>query len=264
MIIPKFLYNIIRQPNLWGSIIPLHIITFISLFLIFNQLAPAWWWIATITGYIFINMLGISAGYHRLFCHKSFIVSRPIKLLLLWLGSISGQGSIIFWATVHRGYHHRYSDRDGDPHSPQQGFWHSYMGWMFTIKTGEFSSRSCMDLIRDADCVFIHRYYKTILWTSHLIIALISIDVWLYMFILPAFITLHGFAIQTSFTHTSSLGYTNYAREDHSRNVWWLFPLLGGDCWHNNHHGEPSNPNFGGRRNWEIDPTYWLIKLIKN
>ena len=222
--------------------------------------APWWWWIATIIGYICLTMLGISAGYHRLFCHRSFTVNIVIKRLLLWLGIMAGQGSPIFWIGIHRGYHHRYADTDKDAHSPKHGFWHSYILWMF--KRDSMSIRSTVDLIRDPDMVFAHKHYIKILWATHLILALISIDLWLYLLMFPAFITLHGFLSQTSLTHISFMGYRNYNTSDNSVNSPWLFPFILGESWHNNHHGEGRNPNYG-RKWWELDPTYWIICLIK-
>ena len=222
--------------------------------------APWWWWIATIIGYICLTMLGISAGYHRLFCHRSFTVNIVIKRLLLWLGIMAGQGSPIFWIGIHRGYHHRYADTDKDAHSPKHGFWHSYILWMF--KRDSMSIRSTVDLIRDPDMVFAHKHYIKILWATHLILALISIDLWMYLLMFPAFITLHGFLSQTSLTHISFMGYRNYNTSDNSVNSPWLFPFILGESWHNNHHGEGRNPNYG-RKWWELDPTYWIICLIK-
>ena len=222
--------------------------------------APWWWWIATIIGYICLTMLGISAGYHRLFCHGGFTVNIVIKRLLLWLGIMAGQGSPIFWIGIHRGYHHRYADTDKDAHSPKHGFWHSYILWMF--KRDSMSIRSTVDLIRDPDMVFAHKHYIKILWATHLILALISIDLWMYLLMFPAFITLHGFLSQTSLTHISFMGYRNYNTSDNSVNSLWLFPFILGEAWHNNHHGEGRNPNYG-RKWWELDPTYWIICLIK-
>ena len=173
---------------------------------------------------------------------------------------MAGQGSPIFWIGIHRGYHHRYADTDKDAHSPKHGFWHSYILWMF--KRDSMSIRSTVDLIRDPDMVFAHKHYIKILWATHLILALISIDLWMYLLMFPAFITLHGFLSQTSLTHISFMGYRNYNTSDNSVNSLWLFPFILGEAWHNNHHGEGRNPNYG-RKWWELDPTYWIICLIK-
>jgi fatty-acid desaturase len=252
--------NTIHFPNLWGSIIPMQFVGVYALYTIFIGIAPSWWWIALLVGYVCMKMLGVSAGYHRLFCHKGFKVHTITKRILLWFAIIAGQGSPIYWIGIHRGYHHRYADTDKDAHSPRHGFWHSYILWMFKMRT--MSIRSVVDLLRDPDMVFAHKHYIKIFWLSHFLVALISFELWLYMMGLAAFITLHSFLIQTSVTHLSWAGYRNYNVKDDSVNVIWLFPVVLGEAWHNNHHGDGRNPNYG-KRWWELDPTYWLIKLIR-
>lgn len=253
--------NIFRHSNLWGGIIPMNIFGIYALYSIFSGMAPSWWWIATLVGYVCIKMIGIAAGYHRLFSHRSFKVHTLVERIILWFGILAGQGSPIFWIGIHRGYHHRYSDKDRDAHSPSHGFWHSYILWMFKRET--MSIRSVVDLTRNPMMVFAHKHYIKILWITHGLVALISVDLWLYLMLLPAFITLHSFLAQTSITHLRFMGYKNYYTNDNSVNSPWLFPIILGEAWHNNHHGQARNPNFGGRRWWEIDPTFWIIKLIR-
>jgi len=257
----QILKNSAVLTNLWASIIPMQFIGIFAIYTIIVGSAPSWWWIASICGYICLKMLGIAAGYHRLFSHRSFEVNSIMKKLLLWFGILAGQGSPIFWIGIHRGYHHRYADRPGDAHSPKEGLWHSYMGWMFTRSS--MSIRSVIDLVRDSDMSFAHRHYIKIFWGTHLLVALISIDLWLYLLALPAFITLHSFCINTSLNHIPSIGYQNHDTKDDSVNSVWLFPLILGEAWHNNHHGDGRNPNYGGRHWWELDPTYWFIQAIR-
>lgn len=253
--------NFFKQTNLWASIVPMQIFGIWALYNIVTGQAPNWWWVATIIGYVAFVMLGVSAGYHRLVCHRSFEVTPVVRRILIWLGALAGQSTPIFWAAVHRGYHHRNADKDGDLHSPQDGFWHSYMGWMFTLDN-KLSIKAVIDLMRDPDCAFVHRHYHTILWVVHGLVALISVDLWLYTMLLPAFIGLHSFSLNTSLNHYSVLGYANYKTNDNSTNSIWLFFLILGEAWHNNHHSDMRNPNYG-KKWWELDPTYWIIKLLR-
>jgi fatty-acid desaturase len=252
--------NIFKQSHLWGGLIPLHILGCWSLYTLYLGLAPSWWWIATIIGYIALMTTGISAGFHRMISHNGFETHPIIRKIILYFGVLAIQGSPITWVTLHRGYHHKFSDKEGDPHSPVHGFWHSYMGWMF--KTPSANARSAVDLLRDPYCVFLHEHYKKIVWGSYLLLALIDINLMLYLVVLPALITTHSYSIQTSFNHNKNLGYRNYETNDNSVNTPWLFPVILGDCWHNNHHGDPKNPNYG-RRWWELDIAYWIVCLIK-
>ena len=60
---------------------------------------------------------GITVGYHRLFTHRSFKTSRPVRAVFAVLGSMAVEGPVIEWVATHR-KHHPFSDRPGDPHSP--------------------------------------------------------------------------------------------------------------------------------------------------
>ena len=256
----QLIRNAFMFPNLWGSIIPMQLFGVYAIYNIATGTAPSWWWIATIIGYVLLAMVGVSAGYHRLFCHGGYKVNTVTKRIMLWLAIVAGQGSPIYWVGIHRGYHHKYADTDKDAHSPRQGFWHSYILWMFKMRT--MSIRSVVDLLRDTDMVFAHRHYQAIFWASHLIVALVDFQLWLYLMAFPAFITLHCFLTQTSITHLKWAGYRNYDVRDDSVNVPWLFPFVLGEAWHNNHHAAGRNPKYGHKW-WELDPTYWIIKVIQ-
>jgi stearoyl-CoA desaturase (delta-9 desaturase) len=248
----QLIKNTILHKNLWGSIIPMQFFGMYAIYNIVTGSAPQWWWLATLIGYVGLAMLGISAGYHRLFSHRGYKVNLIVKRFLLWLAILAGQGSPIYWIGIHRGYHHRYTDTDRDAHSPIHGFWHSYILWMFKMRTMRI--RGIADLLKDRDMVFAHRHYQTIFWISHLVVALINFEIWLYLMAFSSFIT--------SVTHLRWAGYRNYNVKDNSVNVPWLWPLVLGEAWHNNHHGDGRNPNYSHRW-WEVDPTYWLINLIR-
>jgi len=261
--VKQVIKNIVTIKHLWGGIIPLHIFGIWAVYNIISGSAPQWWWIATLISWVLMKFIGIGAGFHRLFSHKGYEVSKSMKRFILFCGSMAIQGSALLWVGIHRGAHHRHSDTDLDPHSPMHGFWHSYITWMFTLKDGDVSLRRVSDLLRDQDIVFFHKYYIQIVWIIYGLAALISIDLFFYVLVLPALITLHVFCLQTSLVHYQKLGYRNYDTKDSSANIPWLFPLTQGECWHNNHHGDPKNPNYGGRRWWELDPTYWFINLMR-
>lgn len=252
--------NTIALPQLWAVVVPMQFFGIYAVYDILSSNSPTWWWIATIIGYICFKMIGIAAGYHRLFCHRSFEVNTFVKRIILYFGILGGQGSPIMWVAIHRGYHHRHADTAKDLHSPKDGIWHSYMGWMFKYPT--VSIRSALDLTRDPDMLWVHKYYIPIIYITHILAAMISINLWLYLFMLPMFITLHCFLMQTCLTHLPILGYRNYNVKNDSVNSPWLFPLILGEAWHNNHHGNPKSPNFGGKKWWELDPTFWIIRLL--
>ena len=70
--------------------------------------------------------LGITLGFHRLLTHGSLVVPRPLKYFFSMCGMLSAEGSPIMWVANHR-KHHALSDMEGDPHSPNDGFFWSHM-----------------------------------------------------------------------------------------------------------------------------------------
>ena len=48
---------------------------------------------------------------------------------------------------------------------------------------------------------------------------------------------------------------------DTSTNLWWVALLTFGEGWHNNHHASQTSARHGLRW-WELDATYWAIRLM--
>ena len=54
--------------------------------------------------------LGICLGYHRYISHRSLKLAWPAKAICMFCGVISGEGTPLMWAAVHR-VHHARSDQ---------------------------------------------------------------------------------------------------------------------------------------------------------
>src|SRR5688572_23248482 len=110
---------------------------------------------------------GVTVGFHRLFTHKSFKPNRPVKIVLAILGSMAIQGPVIRWVADHR-KHHKFSDREGDPHSPwrygknlrslTKGFLWAHMMWLFDSEQTP-QRKYAPDLMKDRDIVRISRTF---------------------------------------------------------------------------------------------------------
>ena len=70
----------------------------------------------------------------------------------------------------------------------------------------------------------------------------------------------HSTWLINSATHIK--GYRTVDCDDNSRNLWWAAILTYGEGWHNNHHAHP-NVAQAGLRWWEIDMTWWAIKILQ-
>ena len=64
-----------------------------------------------------IRMFGLTGGYHRYFCHKSFKTTRIFQFILAWIGTAAAQRGPLWWAGHHRS-HHRHADTTEDIHPP--------------------------------------------------------------------------------------------------------------------------------------------------
>ncbi len=85
------------------------------------QRAVNWTDIALLITFNVIAGLGITIGYHRMLTHRSFQPHPVVKFIFLAFGSMAVEGPALEWAATHI-KHHAHSDRDGDPHSPVEGF----------------------------------------------------------------------------------------------------------------------------------------------
>jgi len=80
-----------------------------------------------------LSGFGITVGVHRLWSHRSYEASFPLRFFLMLCNSIANQGSIFHWARDHR-VHHKFSETDADPHNATRGFFFAHMGWLFVKK----------------------------------------------------------------------------------------------------------------------------------
>lgn len=121
-----------------------------------NEILIHWfffWWLSGI---------GITAGAHRLWSHRSYKACTGLRIFLMLCNSMSFQGSIFTWSRDHR-VHHKESDSDGDPHNSSRGFFFAHIGWIMVRKhpnvliAGKKLNHD--DLLQDPVVSFQSRYY---------------------------------------------------------------------------------------------------------
>ncbi len=216
--------------------------------------------------------IGICLGYHRLLTHRSFMTYPWVRYFLATLGSLAGEGTAIDWVANHR-KHHAHSDQEGDPHSPHDGPWWSHMLWLAQAKSPEVHEahlkRWAPDLLKDpwlrkiaSWFLPLHLVFGVLVFLAGWAIGGLTLACsWLVwgVFVRLALV-LHSTWLVNSASHM--WGYRNYRTSDNSRNNWWVALLTYGEGWHNNHHAFPSMAKHGHRW-WEIDLTYWTIRLMR-
>jgi len=109
-----------------------------------------------------VGGIGITAGPHRLWAHKSYKARAPLKALLVTMNLVSFQNSIIEWVRDHHA-HHKWSDTDADPHNIKRGFFFAHMGWLLSRKHPMVKQMGkkldLSDLLADPILVFQDRFY---------------------------------------------------------------------------------------------------------
>jgi stearoyl-CoA desaturase (delta-9 desaturase) len=204
--------------------------------------------------------LGISAGYHRYFSHRSFRTSRAFQFVLALLGTLAVQKGVLWWASHHR-HHHQASDRDGDVHSPvRDGFWWSHVGWFLSRRHEDTEWPRVRDLARYPELVWLNEHFA-------LPPALFALGLfaagglpWLvWGFLLSTTAVWHVTYAINSVAH--QLGSRPYDTPDGSRNNLCLAVLALGEGWHNNHH-HYMNAARAGFHWWQIDTTYLVLRAL--
>lgn len=224
--------------------------------------------------------LGVTVGFHRLLTHRAFRCGRVIRAVLAILGSAAIEGPVVSWVADHR-KHHRFSDRAGDPHSPNvdhghgwggaaRGLLHAHVGWLFLHTDRGKRTRYAPDLLADPVVSWVDRTF--LVWAIAGLAAAFGLG-WLFGGRLRDGVTglLWGGAVRMLVLHhvTYSInslchffGRRRFDTGDESRNLAWLAPLSLGEAWHNNHHAFPTSAEHGLRR-WELDPSAIAIRALE-
>jgi stearoyl-CoA desaturase (delta-9 desaturase) len=237
-------------------------------------------WHDIVIGFVFyvIAGLGISMGFHRYFTHSSFKAARPLHVALAIAGSIAIEGPVLVWVADHR-RHHKYSDREGDPHSPwrfgndwkalTKGFLYAHMGWFFDPNRTS-QEKFCPDLLADAPIRRISRTFPLWVAISLLGPALIgglwsmslagALTAFFWASLVRICLLHHVTWSINSVCHT--FGNEDFDVRDKSRNVAWLAIPSFGESWHNLHHSDPTCARHGALEG-QIDISARVIWLAE-
>ena len=207
-------------------------------------------------------MLALSGAYHRYFAHRSYKTSRAFQFVLAFLGGTCAQRGALWWAgqpspppPALRRPEDLHSPRQRrlllEPHrlDPLQALREaptrvesatspaspSSAGW-----TGTTSSPSLVLL----GTLWLLGGLPAAIWGSFVS----TVVLW------------HGTFTINSLAH--AFGSRRYATGDDSRNNALLAVLTLGEGWHNNHHHYPASAALGFFW-WEIDVTYWVLRVAE-
>jgi stearoyl-CoA desaturase (delta-9 desaturase) len=234
--------------------------------------APIWGFIHGFSGWAWLvagifwvlSGLSITAGYHRLWSHRTYKAHWPLKLFFAIFGAQSLQNSVLVWAARHRVHHRHTDDVERDPHSIKSGFWHAHMGWMLRKwPTSEIDFDQVRDLQEDPVVMWQHRHYWPLTWFMNLGLPLLL--GWLVgdvvgMVLLAGAFRL-AFSLQCTFFINSlahTLGERTHNLDNTARDSGIVALLTWGEGYHNFHHAFQADYR-NGISWWQFDPGKWLI-----
>jgi stearoyl-CoA desaturase (Delta-9 desaturase) len=225
-----------------------------------------------------ISGLGITVGYHRYFTHSSFKAKTGLRVALAIAGSLAMQGPVITWVSDHR-RHHKYSDHEGDPHSPwrygddtkalAKGLAFAHLLWLFDPNRTS-QEKFAPDLLADKRIKAVDKAFGPLVGVSLLLPALIgglwgmswhgAITAFFWAGLVRVSLLHHVTWSINSICHT--FGIEEFDVRDKSRNVNWLAIPSFGESWHNLHHADPTCARHGALKG-QIDISARVIRWFE-
>jgi stearoyl-CoA desaturase (delta-9 desaturase) len=221
----------------------------------------SWWTVGAALAWLVLTSLSVTAGYHRLFAHRSYQASRVLQAVYLLFGAAAVQNSAVKWAADHR-RHHASTDREDDPYNIRRGFWWAHVGWVLQ-KSPPAAADAVPDLTGNPLVRFQHRHYVAIaVVMSGLVPAALGL-LWgdlvgaiLVVGFLRIVLLWHATFSINSFAHM--VGKQPYSTATSARDSLFTALISFGEGYHNFHH-RFQNDFRNGVRWFHFDPTKWFI-----
>lgn len=254
--------NIDWIPALFLTILPIAAVLLSLLY--FYLEGWSWTLFAMFVFFYAATAMSITAGYHRLFSHRTHEASFFVRLMYALFGAAALQNSILKWSVDHR-LHHRYEDKEDDPYSINKGFWYAHIGWMVTKQpVHPMSQAYARDLIADPIVVWQDKHYMKIAilmgFILPMLLGLVLADSALGGLAIPGMLRMvtlhHGTFFINSWCHY--FGRQPYTDSNTARDSWLMAFATFGEGFHNFHH-KWSGDYRNGVRWYQWDPTKWLI-----
>ncbi|KAM6105085.1 LOW QUALITY PROTEIN: stearoyl-CoA desaturase [Pterocles gutturalis] len=224
----------------------------------------------------FLLSAGITAGCHRLWSHRSYKATLPLRIFLAIANSIAFQVStssvndIYEWVRDHR-CHHKFSETDADPHNAKRGFFFSHIGWLLVRKHPDVHREGpeldLSDMKADKVVMFQRRYYKLVVLLCFTLPTVVPWYFWdesiVISFFIPAILRYAIGLNATWLVNSAAHMFGNRPYDQHINPRENPLVSLGalGEGFHNYHHTFPydySTSEFG----WRFNLTTAFIDLM--
>jgi stearoyl-CoA desaturase (Delta-9 desaturase) len=223
----------------------------------------AWTLLALWAASHFVRAIALTLCFHRYFAHRSFQMNRAARFVWTFVAVSAMQKGPLWWAGHHVN-HHRFADREGDPHSPSvSGVYYAHIGWFLNDAKNDRLAAS-NPVVRDFS------KFPEIYWLDRLnALPPLALAIAMYLigglpwlvwgFLVPTMTLAHAtFAINTV---NHMFGSRRFETHDESRNNPITAIFAAGEGWHNNHH-RYQRAARNGFYWWEFDPTWYTIRAM--
>jgi stearoyl-CoA desaturase (delta-9 desaturase) len=260
-----------KPPLIWANVL-FFTLTFIAAIILvplygvmIGYSSTTWW---AFIACMFFAGLSITAGYHRLWAHKTYEAHPVIECIFAIGGAFAMQNSALHWSSDHRIHHGQVDDPAKDPYAATNGFWYSHIGWMLRNYQGDQygNYNNARDLQKNKIVMWQHKYYFPLAFFVNvsipLLLGIIFGDV-LGMLLLSGLFRLvlsqHFTFFINSVAHI--WGTRPYTESNTARDNGILAFFTYGEGYHNYHHIFASDYR-NGIKWYQYDPTKWMIKSL--
>jgi stearoyl-CoA desaturase (delta-9 desaturase) len=220
--------------------------------------------------------ISIGVGLHRCWAHGAYKLNKVVEFILVMISAGTLQGPALVWCSDHID-HHTYTDKDGDPHSPLKysnpwkGFFWAHIGWMlFTKRSMKVSKLTMTKLGQNKLLRWQMRYYWQIATFMNTIF--------------PGTVgfLLGGMTVQAALAGVIFMGLARFMQQQATfcinsvfhfcgsrkyylgtaRDLWWFFPFVLGENWHNFHHAFARDYRNGVKW-YHFDIHKWIIFALE-
>ena len=213
-----------------------------------------------------LTIVSVTLYLHRSQAHRGVefhpVVSHFMRFWL-WLttGMVTKQ-----WVAIHR-KHHRFTDKEGDPHSPVMfGIKNIFVKGVYYYYLAAKDARMTVEYGKGTPDDWIERR----LYTPHCrlgILLMLAIDLLLFGWwgllvwgLQMLWIPFWAAGVINGLGHW--FGYRNFVTKDHSTNIVRFGIVVGGEELHNNHHADPGNAKLSKTAK-EFDIGWMYIKVLE-
>ncbi|XP_071558490.1 (11Z)-hexadec-11-enoyl-CoA conjugase isoform X1 [Temnothorax nylanderi] len=240
-----------EQPLVWQNIIGFAVLHVALIYLFATRISSVkFWTLMWCILHLHTCGIGITAGLHRLWAHRSYSAKLPLRILLVSLYCMAGQIYPSKWLRIHR-VHHRYTDTCADPHNSNRGFFFSHIGWLMMKQhpaVKEYGKNVDMsDIAADPVIRFVDKYHPLIMVPLCFVLpAVIPVYAWneswdisISSVIIRYVLSLNFTFSVNSFAHLWGNRPYNRTLKSTENPVVSFFAI--GEGWHNYHHCFPSD-----------------------